>query len=372
MVFIYSLLFFFITSLCAEPLKVRVLLDDHITPSWTFKSSRGFKLCTNEGKEIQLGITYHKLSIVHNEGALLVNNKQLKQKELWFVPYQGPIHFAGNCYEGRLGLVWNGNRWLLMNEVDSEEYTYSVLGSEGWPGWPLGFFKALAVAVRSYLLYQMDEAKKLKRPYHIKNSNYHQTYAGIHQCKIIRQAVDETENLVLLHKNKPILAMFDSCCGGVVPRYVRGFIDFNKVPYLARSYACQFCKKSKFFVWRKEYSLQDFALTLQNHSDDIIHKIKDVHIIKKDKAGVPHKVLVRTSKAEHFFSGKDLYRLKDIKSFAFTIHKRGSRIIVKGNGYGHHMGLCQQGAYEMISRGYSYKKVLTFYYPGTELTHYSP
>jgi len=137
---------------------------------------------------------------------------------------------------------------------------------------------------------------------------------------------------------------------------------------LGRSYPCNFCKNSKFFSWHTEYSLQDFAFALQNNSDELIHKIKDVRVIKKDKAGVPHRVMVRTAKAEHLFSVKDLYRFKDVKSFAFSIHKRGSRVIIKGNGCGHHMGLCQQGAYEMIARGYSYKKVLSFYYPGTELS----
>ena len=37
----------------------------------------------------------------------------------------------------------------------------------------------------------------------------------------------------------------------------------------------------------------------------------------------------------------------------------------KGTGYGHHIGLCQWGARELVSQGWDYKKILHFYYPDT-------
>ncbi len=352
----------------AEKTHIKVLLDDQESPAWIMHSSRGFKFCTAHGKEINLGITYYSLTIKYVEGSLFINDKRLKQKEVWFVPYKGSVRIGENSYEGRLGLVNDGTRWLLINELESEEYVYSVLGSEGWPGWPLGFFEVLAVGARSYLGYQVQQAQKQKKLYHIKNSNYHQTYAGIHQCKVIRQAVENTKNMMLLYEDKPILAMFDCCCGGVVPKNIKGFIDFKKAPYLARSYACNFCKKSKLYSWRKEYNLQDFSSLLQENSDTIIHKIKDVRVSKKDKAGIVQEVIARTAKSEHAFTVAELYKtFKDIKSYSFSLLKRGSKIIVKGHGYGHHMGLCQWGARQMIDDGYSYKKVLSFYYPGTTL-----
>ncbi len=40
-------------------------------------------------------------------------------------------------------------------------------------------------------------------------------------------------------------------------------------------------------------------------------------------------------------------------------------ITFKGTGYGHHMGLCQWGARELVNQGWNYKKILHFYYPGT-------
>ena len=367
-VLVFGSVFSLHTGQLGQSTSVRVLLDDQESPSWTMQSSHGFKFCTSQGKEINLGVTYSRLTIKHVEGSLFINNKKLKQKEIWFVPYKNEIKVGENIYKGKLGLAHDGAKWLLINEIDSEEYTYSVLGSEGWPGWPLGFFQVLAVSVRSYLFYQLQQAEKQKKLYHIKNSNYHQTYAGIHHCKIIRQAVEDTKNMVLLYEEKPILAMFDCCCGGVVPKYIKGFIDFKKAPYLARSYACTYCKKSKLYSWRKEYVLQDFSARLQENSDSIIYKIKDIRVTKKDKAGLVQEVSARTAKSEHIFTVAELYKtFKDIKSYCFSLLKRGTKLIIKGRGYGHHMGLCQWGARQMIDDGHSYKKVLSFYYPGTTL-----
>ena len=40
-------------------------------------------------------------------------------------------------------------------------------------------------------------------------------------------------------------------------------------------------------------------------------------------------------------------------------------VILDGRGFGHGLGLSQEGAMEMAREGYSYKKIIRFYYPGT-------
>ena len=41
--------------------------------------------------------------------------------------------------------------------------------------------------------------------------------------------------------------------------------------------------------------------------------------------------------------------------------------MLKGRGYGHGVGLCQEGAMEMASQGYSYAEILHFYYSGVHI-----
>lgn len=66
-------------------------------------------------------------------------------------------------------------------------------------------------------------------------------------------------------------------------------------------------------------------------------------------------------------SGEKMYSVfKEIKSFYFNVSKKGEKILFTGRGYGHHRGLCQWGAHEMVRHGWNHEKILEFYYPGTE------
>jgi stage II sporulation protein D len=41
--------------------------------------------------------------------------------------------------------------------------------------------------------------------------------------------------------------------------------------------------------------------------------------------------------------------------------------VFTGRGWGHGVGLCQVGAYGMAASGYSYRDILSHYYPGTRI-----
>ncbi|HEV2826195.1 MAG TPA: hypothetical protein VGW76_01240, partial [Pyrinomonadaceae bacterium] len=46
----------------------------------------------------------------------------------------------------------------------------------------------------------------------------------------------------------------------------------------------------------------------------------------------------------------------------------GSNFIFRGTGFGHGLGLCQEGAHVMASRGASYRQILAKYFPSTRVT----
>jgi len=46
----------------------------------------------------------------------------------------------------------------------------------------------------------------------------------------------------------------------------------------------------------------------------------------------------------------------------------GEEVILYGKGFGHGVGLCQEGAMQMAKKGYSYDQILRFYYPGAALS----
>jgi len=259
----------------------------------------------------------------------------------------GSLIFNKNKYAGMFYVMRKNNDILLINSLDIDDYLLSVVFSEGWPGWPLEINKALVIANRTYLVDKILQANKTKQPYHVFNSNKHQTYKGLHKYTKLKQAVDDTRNIFLAHKGKPIVAMFDTCCGGVIPAKIEGF-DAKKHPYLARTKPCLYCKKSWLYRWEKELSHLEIIETLRKDYQDL-KNIKDIRVVDRDLAGLVTKILVTTPTQNIYISGKKMYSLfPSIKSFCYTIKKKGKGYIFQGRGYGHHMGLCQWGALGMV------------------------
>jgi stage II sporulation protein D len=57
-----------------------------------------------------------------------------------------------------------------------------------------------------------------------------------------------------------------------------------------------------------------------------------------------------------------------LKSTYFNIIELNKdSVLFKGRGYGHGLGMCQEGAMRMCKLGYSYQQVLNFYYKNIQL-----
>ena len=345
---------------------VRVLLDEkkiNQNSSWKIGSSYGFLIFIG-GKRWHL--PQKELIITMRNNVLFLNNKKCEATTVSVQPIKGHLHFDESWYEGSFSLVLKEQKIHLINQLDIEDYIYSVLRWESWPGWPVEVNKAFAIACRSYLISKVLQAKKQNRFYHIKNTNIHQTYNGIHSSSTLQRAIDETRGLILACNKQPIEAMFDSCCGGIIPAQL-SYIDFTKAPYLARTQPCTFCKTCKIYSWQISYTLEEFEKLL-HAAGHPVKQVKEVQITKKDDAGSVQEVVVKDAHTLYRFTGKELYALlSKIKSFCYSIEKKGKQLYFKGRGYGHHIGICQWGARRMIDAGWNFKSILQFYYPGANL-----
>lgn len=359
-------------DICAHARKkrhtiVRVLLaecDLASSAQWHFTSPEGFTVqAINNGDDKSKKILkVSSFAVTVQRGSLFCNGKRLKHA-VRLRPVCGHGECNGTAYDGDFCIMQHKDSFLCINQVELEDYITAVLRTESWPGWPLEVNKVFAIACRSYGAYKIREAKRSGRPYHVKNSNAHQTYKGRHDMPILKAAVEQTRGIVLGFGGAPILAMFDCCCGGVIPAHIADF-DFAKVPYLARTYACTHCKESSLYVWNVSYELAAFEALLAHYKHEIAW-LHDIHIVKKDKAGLVAEVKLKGPKKHTIVSGKKLYSLlKEVKSFHFDVQKKAGNIVFTGRGFGHHLGLCQWGARQMVRDGWDYKSILRFYYPG--------
>lgn len=352
--------------------KVRVLLEeaektDNRTWTITFKSD---SYLIDPSEKTKHHIKAEKVTVGFKNKKFIINGEPIASKKFYLIPTEGNICLDAKEYQGSLLFCHDAKNVFAINSIDIEDYVCSVLKTESWPGWPLEVNKVFAIASRSYVIGVILKNKPTT-PYHVRNTNKHQTYSGVHDNPVLKQAVQDTKGMFLVDtKNNPIVAMFDSCCGGVVPARIYG-VDFTHSPYLGRDYACTYCKDCRVYNWSIEYP--------HNHIEKVLKKeikslknMQQIKVTKLDKAGLVQQISVKSKHATHHLSGKKIYSLfPKIRSFHFDVESSKKGIKFTGKGVGHHLGLCQWGAREMVAQGYDYKSILSFYYPGTHFMRLS-
>lgn len=384
LIFLLGIINFFASDF--QPVSIRVLLN-----STTFLQNKTEKkifclesntpfLLKTKGKIKKTNQNIHTLYLIATPNTLYVQEpgkppKKIAGPALLISSTNQRIKIDQKEYAGALQFIFSRNKLFTINHLDLEEYVYSVIRFEIFQSWPLEMQKVQAVASRTFALYHMLKARKQNKLYDIKSSSAtHQQYGGWHPYIHVKEAVSQTKGLVLAHNNSVALAMFDICCGGIVPSDIKTIHEY-KAPYLARKNRCVYCSNYRFHSWEKTFSPHEIIARLKRPSRlasriATIGSLKEIAVREKDKAGVVHKLILRGTKKSIECPGEEfLEHLKnDIKSLCFTVENKNNSIHINGKGFGHQLGICQRGAYELVKKGWNFKKILQFYYPHTSFT----
>ncbi|WP_276352799.1 SpoIID/LytB domain-containing protein [Cohnella caldifontis] len=119
---------------------------------------------------------------------------------------------GNRSYRGSLEVSEFGGALAVVNDVDFEQYLYSVVGAEVGSGWPAEAQKAQAVAARSYAL-SLGNGFQIAS---VVDTTLSQAYFGVGSENPNSTAgVIATKGEVLTYDGKPINAVFSSNAGGV-------------------------------------------------------------------------------------------------------------------------------------------------------------
>ena len=100
-------------------------------------------------------------------------------------------------------VVRKGKGFLVIKQVDLEEYVKGVVPSEVNSNWHPEMLKAQAVAARTYALYQ--QMLSATREYDVSATGQDQVYKGKNGVdSAVVRAVDETRGLVLTYQSCPL------------------------------------------------------------------------------------------------------------------------------------------------------------------------
>jgi stage II sporulation protein D len=259
-----------------------------------------------------------------------------------------------------------------------ESYLAGVLAGEVPVGrWHDEALKAQAIASRSYAIHQMKA--HTHDPYDVESTVADQVFKPLRETNPKLEAIlVETEGLIVTRNGRIFPAYFHSTCGGHTAAAHRAFPDRGTVFDTLGGVRCPFCTASPAFEWRARIAKTEMERKLRSSAEarktgKRFGRITAIEAVggtgwprRADRFRIRHTGGALTVPAQRF---RLIVGPGNLKSACVTrIVDRGSEFEFQGRGFGHGVGMCQYGSQGMASKGYSYRQILGFYYPGGELT----
>ena len=252
----------------------------------------------------------------------------------------------------------------IVNNVPINYYLAGVVESESGAYQTLEYYKVQATISRTYALKHIEKCKK--EGFMLNDLVSCQVYKNKSRYNPdIMKAVELTEGLVITDStNRLISAAFYSNSGGQTsnPQDV-----WNKpVPYL-KSIVDTFSVGSRNYRWQKEFGRKYWLDYLKENYQYPIHDstaradaLNFQQVFRKGFFVHPH----------YGVPLRDIRRDLRLKSTYFSVFVEGDRVVLRGKGFGHGVGLSQEGAMKMAKLGYKYDQIVKFYFTGVKIVDF--
>ena len=296
-------------------------------------------------------------------------------------------------YRGKLELFSTAEGIVIVNELPLEEYLYAVVPSEMPASYEPEALKCQAVCARSYSHCQMLAFGNPEYSAHVDDSVSYQVYGNSKEQETTIRAVQETAGQRLWHQNQVVKTYYYSTsCGHSTSIEAWGSTLTDTNQYLKGVSICDEESKAyeehlPWFRWEATIPEETMSNLIELNTGKEIGALQNISITKKGVGGVALQIVATGTKGNITVDTENKIRsalggngyeitkhdgtivksTKLLPSAFFTIAKTGGNYIIEGGGYGHGIGMSQNGANEMAKAGKTYGEILQFFYPGTEV-----
>lgn len=330
----------------------------------------GLRLCAADGTTIAELPPSGKARLGAERGRLEMDGRGLGVAEAVVRPLvRGEVvRVSGRRYRGRLALKAGGELLALVNVVGLEDYLRGVLPAEVSGAGPLEALKAQAVAARSFAVTQMETSAT--KSWDLDNSSDSQVYRGQEdETPATDRAVSATQGLVLAWRDRVAQAFFHSNSGGHTADAAEVWTAKESPAYLQGVFDT-WSEDQPHYRWTATVPREtvENRLRAQGLWDGFLSEVVPWGRSESDRWTkvqlLGHDGQKRTVTADEFrrVLGPDL-----IRSTRFSVRVAGDSLRFEGLGWGHGVGLSQEGAFAMARDGRDFRSILGFYYPGTRL-----
>lgn len=315
-------------------------------------------------------------------------------------------------YPGHMEITEESDGLLLLNEVDLEEYLKRVTPSEMPPTYELEALKAQAVCARTYAWRQIQGNAYSTYGAHVDDSTNFQVYNNTLTFDSTDTAVNETFGQLLEYNGDPIEAFYYSTSDGHGTDGSVWGADASNTPYLRAVTINNKAKKldltsnEAFESFIKDENTDaydsDFPMfrwntkttsTILDEKIGGVGRITGLTITSRGAGGYAKTLKVVGTEGSKTFSGQSrirsilgnvslVYNRKDgftstgwdtLPSGFIYIENNGTdenqvtTFTIYGGGFGHGVGMSQNGAQGMAKAGMGYEEILKYFYDGVTI-----
>jgi stage II sporulation protein D len=249
----------------------------------------------------------------------------------------------------------------VINEIELDNYIAGVTEAEAGSRSALEFYKVQAILARTFALAHIN--KHITEGFSLCDQVHCQAYYGKPRDQSIYKALEATRGKVVVDENlNLIIAAFHSNSGGETcnSEDVWG----TRTPYL-RSVQDTFSTKMPNFKWERRMLTDDWLSYLKLKHNFPVEQPEAKQIALHFSQDT-RKIFLECNEAR--VPLKNVRLDLQLKSTFFSITPiNEDSVLFRGRGYGHGLGMCQEGAMRMVKLGYTYPQVLSFYYQNIQL-----
>ena len=269
---------------------------------------------------------------------------------------------AERVYDDELKLSVQNNNIVLINRVDLERYVAGVVQSEvlGSSN-DIEFFKIQAIIARTYTLTNI--MKHVNDGYNLCDETHCQAYYRRCNNSDIMLAVSQTFCDVIVDADgKLISAAFHSNSGGQTQNSEN--VWSISTSYL-RSVTDTFSMGARNYLWEKKMPKKQWLDYFISNYPYLVYDAQKQQALCNFNQDSRQKYILDSIPLRNIRTSFNL------RSTYFSVSEDKDLVILKGKGYGHGVGLSQEGAINMVKQGKKAEDVIRFYYTGVRIVKYT-
>jgi len=260
---------------------------------------------------------------------------------------------------------------IIIVTMPIEQYVQHVLMAESGAFQNPEALKAMAVAARSYA--NKFTGQHSREGFDFCDTTHCQVFYWRSIAERIRAAAEATRGGYLSYQGKAAATFYHQNCGGTTAAGSETWAQVSE-PYLS-AHADPFCLTSGGLHWETALTQGQIDKALRASGLQPPQDWQALEISSRKNSGRVRTVNLSGGKPASFsLSGSSLrfavnraFGWNHIRSDLYELRNFSGKILFSGRGAGHGVGLCQAGADEMAREGKTYKEILSFYYPGTQV-----